>query len=76
MYIKHTAPYFWHVLNQLTGEAVRGYLYDALPRRRGRAVEEAVVVRVSLGEPQPFGQVGGVLQVALEHHGVIVQDAS
>jgi hypothetical protein len=55
---------------------VHGYLDDALPRRRGGPVEEAVVVGVSLGEAQPFRQVGGVLQVALEHHGVIIQDAS
>ena len=59
-----------------TGEAVHRYLYNALPRSRGGAVEEAIVVRVSLGEAQPFGQVGEVLQVALEHHGVIIQDAS
>lgn len=53
-----------------------GYLDDVLPWRQWRAVQEAVVVRVPLGETQPLWEVGEVLSVALEGHGVIIQATS
>lgn len=41
--------------------------------RRWRAVQEAVIKRVPLGEAQPLWEVWEVLPVALKNHGVIVQ---
>lgn len=41
-----------------------------------RAVQEAVIIRVPLGEAQPLWEIWEILLVALKHHGVIVQASS
>lgn len=40
------------------------------------AIQEAIVIRVPLGETQPLWEVWVILPVALKHHGVIVQASS
>lgn len=41
-----------------------------------RAVQEAIIIGVPLGEAEPLWEVWEILPVALKNHGVIVQTSS
>lgn len=52
------------------------YLNYTFSWRCWRAVQEAIVIGVPLGEAQPLWEVWEILPVALKNHGVIVQASS
>lgn len=49
------------------------HLNHVFPRRRRRAVQEAIIILVPLGEAEPLWQIWEILQVALKGYGVAVQ---
>lgn len=49
------------------------HLNHVFPRRRWRAVQEAVIILMPLGEAEPLWQIWEILQVALKGDGITVQ---
>lgn len=49
------------------------HLNHVFPRRRWRAIQEAVIILMPLGEAEPLWQIWEILQVALKGDGVTVQ---